>query len=273
MNSFSKNAYLFSAILFLQIFTACTNNGSAINEISRSYFSKDSSRGAIFLSNTGQETRVPMTSTAFPWSAIGRITLMDGKKELSTCTGTMVGRSVMVTAAHCVLDNGQFKTVRFEAGYNKGKYIISSYSGLIKVGTFAVDDDIQNDWAVVQLLDPIGDKVGWLGFDDIHSNYLFPIKVSYSGYSDNFQNSEVAGADSTCFIHEFFDTGTYGHDCSTGPGGSGGALFANDKVLCINTRGVKNGVFKNYSSKDSNTCVMNRNLFDSLIEFKDRFTR
>jgi len=249
MNLISKKAYLFFALLILQTLSACTDSGTAKNEISNSYFSKDSTRGAIFLANDGKESRVPMTSTAYPWSTIGRIKVLDGNMVVGSCTGTMVGRSVMLTAAHCVLEDGKFRTILFEAGYNKGKSIISSKSGLIKVGTFNVDDERQNDWAVVQLLEPIGDKVGWLGFDDIHFNYLFPIQASFSGYSNNFDDTQVAGADSTCFIHEMFSNGTFGHDCSTGPGGSGGAVFANDKVLCVNTRGVRMVYFKNTAVK------------------------
>ena len=77
-------------------------------------------RSAIFLDTSGNDSRIAMTNSAYPWSTIGRIYRDNGNGTHSTCTGTLVGQSVMLTAAHCVLHDGVIEGILFQANYVDG---------------------------------------------------------------------------------------------------------------------------------------------------------
>jgi len=231
---------------------------------------------AIFLDKGGIDSRVPMTNSQYPWSAIGRVTLDMGDGTTSVCTGTLVGRKVMVTNAHCVLKGGKPSQVTFQASYNDGKFAATSSSNWVTVGTLDPETDRSADWAVVQLLDPLGDTQGWLGMQ-VLDDVVLPLKVLYAGYSNNFRDSEVAGVDG-CTVRTRLEDGTFGHNCSTGSGGSGGPLFAtfeNDKtrVVALNSRGVQNGVYLDYTPEVSNKAVMTSALMKTVIEYKEKFDK
>lgn len=59
----------------------------------------------------------------FPYRAIGKLFFVDGSSTFS-CSGTMIDRGLMLTAAHCVSAFGQnrfFETFRFAPGFRNGQ--------------------------------------------------------------------------------------------------------------------------------------------------------
>ena len=268
MNSIiTKN---FISISFLLTFVACTGEkaGSNLQTLTLS----SAPQKVVFLDNSGQDPRVPMTTTTYPWSSIGRIYYDNGNGTLQICTATMVGRKVAVTAAHCVLKNRQVVGVTFQADYNQGSFTAQAKSKEIEVGTTNTDNLSDTDWAVIELDSPIGDQLGYLGVDNI-GDIASPVKVSFVGYSVDFNKGEIAGVVNSCYIQQRFSDQVYGHDCSMNPGASGGPLFATDgqgsvSIKAINTRGFEGHSYSPYSPTNANIAVMSQALVNAVVKFK-----
>jgi len=231
---------------------------------------------AVFLDPSGTDSRFAMTETDFPWSTTGRLFHNNGDGTIQLCTATMVGRRIAITAAHCVIKNGAIVPVTLQLSFNNSKFTQQANSLYIKVGTLNPEAFYSADWAVIELDANIGDFAGYLGVEFL-GNLNAAVTVDYVGYSNNFQNSQVAGAERNCHIRELFPNGTFGHDCSMSPGGSGGPLFAADTsgmvhILAINTRGYIT-TYKDYQSNVANISVMNQDVVASVLDFRSRFDK
>ena len=104
--------------------------------------------------------RTTVDQTEMPWRAVGRI-----KAAGSSCTGALIGPSLMLTAAHCVFSPQSRKQyaaqdLHFLLAYSEGKFtadargtriiIPDSYDPILAIGSMG------NDWALVELDKPIG---------------------------------------------------------------------------------------------------------------------
>lgn len=106
------------------------------------------------------DPRIAVDMEELPWRAIGRMT-MGG----SSCTGGLIGPSLLLTAAHCVFNartRDYFKPgeLHFKLAYSEGDFtaeargtrliIAETYDPILNIGTMG------NDWALVELDTPIG---------------------------------------------------------------------------------------------------------------------
>jgi protease YdgD len=268
-----KVASKWALAVFVFALSACAKNN--FEQTAGVAASKTDSK-AIFLDNKGKDRRVPMLNKDYPWSTIGRLYRDLGNNMIDVCTGTLVGRSIVLTAAHCVLQDGKIVGVVFQASYNKGAFTAQADSTNITVGTTDPETYQAADWAVIHLNSPLGDQFGYMGTQNIGVLSSI-IPVAYSGYSDNFQQTEVAGV-ASCFIRGNRRDGTYGHDCSMGPGGSGGPLFTEDRtgqshILAVNTRGIYGGVYSSFSPEVANIAVMSQVLVNTVIQYRNQYDR
>ncbi|KAK4216754.1 trypsin-like cysteine/serine peptidase domain-containing protein [Rhypophila decipiens] len=111
-----------------------------------------SARGII-----GPDNRVLWTSTDYPYSAIGRVSLTG-----AVCSGSMVGRRLVATAKHCQIPAGG--SGRFAPSYYDGERLGgSNVVAVISMAQGSGSCNQKEDWAIFVLADPIGDQTGYLG--------------------------------------------------------------------------------------------------------------
>ncbi len=179
----------------------------------------------------GKDDRIPMISSEYPWTTIGKLlfdeTGREGQGASGHCTAGLVDTDIAITNAHCVLDKfGKLKpNIRFLPNFKEGSYRHISYAHLIWSGK-PVDID---DWAVLKLKTPLGKRYGALGILERPAETLqgpeWTKKLILAGYSANFMNAQTAGLHLGCSVYDYDSPGWY-HDCDTSGGSSGSPIFA-----------------------------------------------
>lgn len=106
------------------------------------------------------DPRVAVDQTQMPWRAIGRL-----QAGGSSCTASLIGPSLLLTAAHCVFDSRsrQFfpaKSFNFKLAYAEGEFsaqakgktltVAPGYDPILNIGTMS------KDWALLELDKEIG---------------------------------------------------------------------------------------------------------------------
>ena len=210
---------------------------------------------------TGIDNRIPMLSQKYPWSAIGRVqgTVNDGSNY--HCTGTLIADNLVLTNAHCVIDpeTGKFSSnVEFMPNVIDQNYQDKAQVEQVIYGTNFKNDPnkMANDWAIMKISSPLGQKYGYLGWRSIPSEVLARNKKAFFfvGYSGDFPTQKyqkyfTAGAGWTasyeagCSITKEVN-GSLLHDCATAGGSSGGAIIGviggNPYIVALNNAEQKN---------------------------------
>lgn len=120
------------------------------------------------------DQRQPYGDTSFPWGLVGKIFNNRGYVG----TGALVWRDVIVTAGHMVpwSDSGGDGWMRFVPAYFDGTSLFGAgvESFVSDAKGWDVGSDVTGyDWAVCRLFDPLGDWLGYFGFN---------------GYSDDWED-------------------------------------------------------------------------------------
>jgi protease YdgD len=119
---------------------------------------------AAHADTTGLLRREPVDVSAYPWSSIGKLFNEAG----GACTGAIVARDKVLTAAHCVFNErtGRFvpaSSLHFMLGYRRGEAAVHARVAWYEVGA-GYDPQrwsatMASDWVILTLTDNLPDDV------------------------------------------------------------------------------------------------------------------
>ncbi len=174
----------------------------------------------------GRDDRVFMDTGTFPWSVVGYVDFDAG----GTCTATLIGSNILVTAAHCISEGSRIEAAgvfRTGAGLPGGERTARVTDYLLdrdwNEPRFSNSDDLDGtDWALLRIDQPLGDELGFVGVLDLSqagARAASRERLWQAGYS--WDTGTNLSGNENCRVLELNRDNTMSHDCDTTRGDSG----------------------------------------------------
>lgn len=200
--------------------------------------------------SNGIDTRIVRTpTTAWPWRTISHFN--------NTCTGTLIGSRHLITAAHCINQQGTNNWFTFAVSPGRDGSTFPYGSSTISPNpppgqaawyfTFPqwrnpnTANPRQWDWGLIVIPNRLGDQTGWMGYVALGASTLKANNQYNRGYPGcggtrpdvpvNCQPQRLYGDTATCKFGAFSFSGTDGwnrlfnHSCDTSGGHSGSPIY------------------------------------------------
>lgn len=176
------------------------------------------------------DDRRPVRAVRAPSKWIGKLVGPGG----GGCTAGLVGPDLILTAAHCVIDESrnavQRGSYKFHYGLVGGRAVATSGITRIWYGTTHPKAQRVDDWAILRLKKPLGARYGWMGVKDIDlSQHLDEKNIGVTGYTSRYLRGQTASVVQGCSFKRQMGSGTVLHDCDTLPGNSGAPMYRAEK--------------------------------------------
>ena len=188
----------------------------------------------------GEDNRRLADVSKDPYRSIGRLE--------NGCTATLIGKYLILTAAHCMLDDkgevqpnlSYFKPGLQNGNSDKKVWIVETW-----IGSKTPEQDRLNDWAIARISAPIGQGVSPLNVgSQTISDSLLPYKISLAGYSKDFQDGNSQSVHIDCAVRERIQERLL-HDCDSTSGVSGAPLLSfssgRPEIVGISVSEYRNG--------------------------------
>jgi V8-like Glu-specific endopeptidase len=189
----------------------------------------------------GPDDRTQIANTkVYPFSSIGYIESKDLKGNYESCSGTLIGPSTVLTAAHCLYNHeagGWQDGMIFVPGLNGATANDAPFGVYEFEDAYVVQGFIDNyqgfygsvlpwDIGIITLKQPVGDNLGWIGY----ANYdeLGAFKANIVGYPGD-KPMGTMWRTSCDVLAENIGDGYFQYDCDTYPGSSGSSVYSYDQ--------------------------------------------
>ena len=144
----------------------------------------------------------------YPYSAVGKLFFEDDSGGRFSCSGAMIDKRLLITAAHCMWDHEEdryYSNFRFFPAYDGTRHFLTPFcqfavdEGLVP-WEYRADDSVVNeyDFGILQLRDrgncrqfgeaSAGELTGWLGWA---SHHLIGNNITQLGYPGNLDSGQM----------------------------------------------------------------------------------
>lgn len=222
----------------------------------------------------GENNKELVDPSATAFQLIGKLITPNG----TYCTASLVGKDLILTAAHCVLENNELMKgdYQFFLGLSEGKSLAKSGVSKIWWGTSDPVTYRNKDWAIVRLNKSLGEKYGFFGLKSSSAESLE--NVMQAGYGKLFYDGKSMTGVEQCSAKKIIvNDGIVLHDCDSSQGDSGSPLFyCDEESQCfISALHVSEFRYGNatlnlteYSDKNANVAIFTQTFLSKILELR-----